>query len=529
MKIFFVTIFIIALSVSVYADDEWESGVKLSDVAIVQYNGISEPSQSDMGNARLYFDSTELMISKDGAAYEPIVSGNNPVIDGSLSVGIDLTVTRDLYVGRDSRHVTDGDMYLGDDDNSLITYSSDNLHVRPAEVVDLPTPIQILYNDDANIYSGASLKDSSGNNYHAKLVKSNMSYVGNTGAKIQADDFIVTTAMKNADFTLSFYFFVTNVSGGTDRTAWVFGGDTVWERFGIRYDNAKMHVAPYGQDNSFSIQWTMAVTNNTIYNITLVYETDGSYCTGYINGGAPRAVAGVTRREVRQVYGTRIGSEYNAHYVGMVDVKSWSRALTAGQVVAEYKAPDAPTAEMIDYLYCWIPFCEGSGNVYNVMDSRHTFSMAYGAWTDVWNGDTQDLSHYNIKYGFTEEVSGDKVPFTYDGVAISGSGTEKPAGTFHNDAETEIELNPSDRTVIADAIGADAGESYTYDELYDYWNTEGDGDFTLDAGTNAKSNMRTYSTKVRFPSSGLRHTGKTTRRPHSFLSNQEVIRVAHTP
>jgi hypothetical protein len=81
-----------------------------------------------------------------------------------------------------------------------------------------------------------------------------------------------------------------------------------------------------------------------------------------------------------------------------------------------------------------IPMSSDENNVFDVM-GNYTYEQQ-NADADLIN---QDLFHYNLKYGFTDSGSV-YVPYDINGSPIATSGTDHPAGNYHNGAETKITL-----------------------------------------------------------------------------------------
>ena len=116
MRSFIIGLFVLALTISVYAD-EYVGGYKFDEFEILQFEGIPEPSVSPTGSARIYHSSSSdtLQVSESGGAYEALVGGGSESTTVSDTTTIDLTLTGSditadgLYTAGDALTLTGAD------------------------------------------------------------------------------------------------------------------------------------------------------------------------------------------------------------------------------------------------------------------------------------------------------------------------------------------------------------------------------------------------------------------------------------
>jgi len=103
----------------VFAQESYIGGRGISDIDILQFDGMSAPSTSSLGDARIYFDTTAgtLKCSEDGGAYTDCVGGGSGDISGPVS-STDNAIPRWDGTGGDA--LQDSGITVDDSDNITI-------------------------------------------------------------------------------------------------------------------------------------------------------------------------------------------------------------------------------------------------------------------------------------------------------------------------------------------------------------------------------------------------------------------------
>ncbi|RMG77869.1 MAG: hypothetical protein D6711_00495, partial [Chloroflexi bacterium] len=166
----------------------------------------------------------------------------------------------------------------------------------------------------------------------------------------------------------------------------------------------------------------------------------------------------------------------------LFDFKLFSRALSIQEVSDLINGNLTDTSNLV----VWLPMAEGAGTtLYDVSGNNLHATLYNTSEASFWSG-TQDVFHYNIDKGFslyTHTTNNDlRVPYDLNGQPLSitpPSGytlaSEHPAGNWHNNAETKIQMMAGDANLAAGTFWMDSAgtlQARSYNDIVGIWNNE---------------------------------------------------------
>lgn len=318
-------------------------------------------------------------------------------------------------------------------------------------------PLQFLFNSKKSLsqsVNGSALIDSSGNGHNAALVDSNCVSFNGVDSYVSMSSGLQTTG----SFSVSIWAKPTNIAGfnSTYGAGLIKSTNSVGAvgDFIVGIDSTgKVHFYNWrntGADVDGRNVSNYALSDDTIYHIACVW--DGATNKIYINGVESSLTTPVSTSSgwlLENCIGTGYSPSSSYCFKGDVwDARIYHIALSEAEIQSIYSNQTILGSE-----YFHAPMTEGAGaTVYDVTGSSNHGT----ATTQLFS--TQDLFHYNMKYGFRSS-GGVKIPALPDGSGASdGNAITNIAGSWHNGAETKINLNPGGN---ADLIAAGVAANYT--------------------------------------------------------------------
>ncbi|RMG99164.1 MAG: LamG domain-containing protein [Chloroflexi bacterium] len=235
---------------------------------------------------------------------------------------------------------------------------------------------------------------------------------------------------------------------------------------------------------------------------------DATHCKIYVDG---IEVAGATEGsstapniiDAPAVVGRLDGSRYlNAQ---ICDVRFYNRTLTADEVQYIYSIGAAGIDPGNANLVAHYPLAEGASSTLYDVSGNNLHATLYNISEASFWANTQDVFHYNIDKGFSlyqHTTNNDlRVPYDLNGQPLSitpPSGytlaSEHPAGDWHNNAETKLQMPAGDANLAAGTFWMDSAgtlQARSYNDIVGIWNNE-NVTFADVSVTNKKKRIATY-------------------------------------
>ncbi|RMG82858.1 MAG: hypothetical protein D6712_13980, partial [Chloroflexi bacterium] len=246
-------------------------------------------------------------------------------------------------------------------------------------------------------------------------------------------------------------------------------GTSAYFGYTLYISDGKLY-ASRGDGTSFQIQSSSFIVNDGYWhdvsiqfiNGNFVFTVDGqseTYTDILLNQGAPQAA----------------GLEVN---IGGFD--AYTPAAFNGEIC------DVKIEDQNGNIIAWWPLAEGAGSVlYDVSSNGLHATMYNTSEASVWVN-TQDYLHYNIDKGFslyTHATNNDlRIPYNANGQPLSITpptgytlASEHPAGNWHNNAETKIQMMAGDANLAAGTFWMDSAgtlQARSYNDIVGIWNNE---------------------------------------------------------
>ncbi|RMG80549.1 MAG: LamG domain-containing protein, partial [Chloroflexi bacterium] len=134
----------------------------------------------------------------------------------------------------------------------------------------------------------------------------------------------------------------------------------------------------------------------------------------------------------------------------------------------------------------YYPLAEGAGTTLYDVSGNNLHATLYNISESSFWANTQDVFHYNINKGsslYTHATNNDlRVPYDLNGHPLSitppsgySLASENPAGNWHNNAETKIQMMAGDANLAAGTFWMDSAgtlQARSYNDIVGIWNNE---------------------------------------------------------
>ncbi|RMG80546.1 MAG: LamG domain-containing protein, partial [Chloroflexi bacterium] len=246
---------------------------------------------------------------------------------------------------------------------------------------------------------------------------------------------------------------------------------------------------PYLYSGSDTTKANTALTVGKWHHVAVTFVNATGEVKIYIDGVLDRTGTWVNHQGTQTVGEIKVSSTWysagaSAPLLGsMCDLAIYNRALSEAEVVSIYNnGVSSVTANLV----AWYPMAEGAGStLYDVSGNNLHVTMYNTTDASFWSG-MQDVFHYNIDKGFSlyqHATNNDlRVPYDLNGQPLSitpPSGytlaSEHPAGNWHNNAETKIQMIAGDANLAAGTFWMDSAgtlQARSYNDIVGIWNNE---------------------------------------------------------